>query len=71
MFQKVRLDTYKDLLNILTQIKKQQSKHGELQRTFVVIQFWQPILGELINLIVDKIQLFATVDHAMFILTDL
>ena len=66
MFQKVRLDTYKDLLNILTQIKKQQSKHGELQSTFVVIQFWQPILGELINLIVDEIQLFAIVDHAMF-----
>ena len=71
MFQKVRLDTNKDLLNILTQIKKQQSKHSELQRTFVVIQFWQPILGELINLIVDEIQLFAIVDHAMFILTDL
>ena len=34
-----------------------------LQSTFVVIQFWQPILGELINLIVDKIQLFATVDQ--------
>ena len=71
MFQKVRLDTNKDLLNILTQIKKQQSKHSELQRTFVVIQFRQPILGELINLIVDEIQLFAIVDHAMFILTDL